>query len=87
MKLKRLGPSMTEVERADGTRILYSYETPCAAYIPRGFGELAGGWIKTDKFFSRTTAGHVTKWLAPGARARIVPHYEIEKIADGGTGS
>jgi hypothetical protein len=67
---------MTELIQGDGTRVLYSYETPCAV--------CAGGkYIKTNKYFSRTTSGHVSKWLN-GENAAVVDHAEIVKIAEGG---
>jgi hypothetical protein len=76
MKLERLGPSMTVCTFADGTQVLYSYETPCAVHA-------GGSYIQTDKYFSRTTSGHISKWLA-GAHASVVKHDEIIKIAEGG---
>lgn len=89
MKIKRLSPSMTEVELASGLRILYSYEVPAAAFRPArpdpGNVSWPAEWVKTDKFVSRTTQEHIQTWLkangvAPGS-ARAVPHDELERIA------
>ena len=77
MRLKRLGPSMTELEYIDGTRVLYSYETPCAVCC-------GGSYIRTDRYISNTTSGHgghIERWLA-GARAATVKHEEILRIAE-----
>lgn len=82
MKLIKLGPNMTELEYADGTRVLVSYETPVAALIPRSNGETAGGWKKSDRFFSRTTSAHISKWLE-GVKAETLPHAEIAALVEG----
>jgi len=34
MKLKPAGSNQTEIERENGTTILYSYQTPVAAFVP-----------------------------------------------------
>ena len=57
MKIKKLGPNMTELEYADGARVLVSYETPVAAYTK------ALGFVKSDRFHSRTTSQHISQWL------------------------
>lgn len=56
MKLKQIGPNMTEV-RVRGLRILFSYSTPVAYINDRG------GAYKTPKHHSRTTTGHINRWL------------------------
>ena len=53
MKLNPVGPNQTEVERADGAVILYSYKTPVAAFVP---GE---GALCTTTRYSNTTSRHV----------------------------
>ena len=65
MKIKRLGTNMTEVHVVDmeGTyprsvRILFSYNTPVACVNKR-----TGKAHKTAKKHSRTTTGHINKWL------------------------
>lgn len=61
MKINQLSPSSHEAAFTDGTRILYSYETPVAAFLP------AQGYVKTAKFHSRTTGRHIAQWLKDGA--------------------
>lgn len=57
MKLSKLGSNQTEIELSDGTRVLFSYETPVAAYIP---GE---GYYKTSERYSVTTSKHVERYV------------------------
>lgn len=57
MKIKPVGSNMTELEGADGTTILFSYQTPVAAFVP------GKGFMKTDKFFSSSTTKHINKWI------------------------
>ena len=87
MKLKRYSPSMSEIEYTDGTRVLFSYETPVAAHVNEGDEKGGRGWVyvKSDRFFSRTTAAHVGKWLRAcnADRADTVPHEEIVALAEG----
>lgn len=58
MKLKQIGSNMTEVRYENGVIIFVSYETPVAAFSPKS------GYFVTDKYYSRTTSKHITKWLA-----------------------
>jgi hypothetical protein len=67
---------MTELERADGVRVLYSYDTPVAALSSMGC------YVKTDRWFSRTTSAHISRWL-DGSAARTIPHDEIVRLAEG----
>jgi hypothetical protein len=56
MNLKPLASNMTELTLRDGSRILFSYETPVAHYKPSEF------LYKTDKKWSQTTSRHINKW-------------------------
>lgn len=56
MKLKKLGANQTEVLLSDGTRVLFSYETPVAAITHNGV------YIQTSKKWSRTTSKHISQW-------------------------
>ena len=79
MQLKRYGPNMAEISAGDGTRILFSYDEPVAAFL--GASRV---WVKTAKFFSRTTAAHVAKWQRENGAAglaRAVPHDELRALA------
>ena len=75
MKLERLGPSMTVLHLQNGFNVLFSYEIPVAAWVGHD------GYIKSDKFVSRTSADHVTKWLK-GNTVQVVPHDEIAKLIE-----
>lgn len=57
MKLIPLASNMTELELTDGTRVLFSYQTPVAAQTHEGC-------FKTDKKWSATTTRHINKWTA-----------------------
>jgi hypothetical protein len=77
MKLKKYGPNVTELAFDDGTRVLFSYETPVAAWIP-GFG-----FQRTNRYYSRATASHIRNWLidndAP-SEGNICRHEQIEDL-------
>lgn len=76
MKLSPVGSNQTEIERADGTTILYSYQTPVAAFVP-GKGALC-----TSERYSNTTSRHinaaVSRW---GATRHNVEQSEIDRLA------
>lgn len=57
MKVRSVGRNQTEIEKADGTIVLYSYETPVAAFVP-GVGGLV-----TDRFYSNTTSRHISQTI------------------------
>ena len=57
MRLKPLGSNQNTVELPDGTVILFSYQTPVAAFVP------GVGYCRTEQYFSRTTFKHITQWL------------------------
>jgi hypothetical protein len=56
MKLKQLASNMTELELADGTIVLFSYETPVSCILP------TGQYCRTLKKWSVTTSKHIGKW-------------------------
>ena len=55
MKLKPIASNMTELTLANGTQVLFSYETPVASWEN-------GQFYKTEKFWSKTTSRHINKW-------------------------
>lgn len=57
MNLKPIASNMTEIETS-GFRILFSYSTPVALK-----NKETGQYCKTNKFWSRTTSRHISKWL------------------------
>ena len=58
MKVRNVGSNMTELV-TDGCTVLFSYETPVAAYTP------TQGYVRTAKWYSQTTTRHINKWLGP----------------------
>ena len=56
MKLRQIGSNQTEVIIGNKT-VLFSYETPVAAFIN------GQGFIQTEKKWSVTTSRHINKWL------------------------
>ena len=76
MKLKPIGSNQTEVERDGGVMILYSYETPVAAFVP-GRGALC-----TSRGYSPTTSRHVNAAVARwGATRTDVDQGIIDQYA------
>jgi hypothetical protein len=74
MSLKVLGSNQTQVTKSDGTRILFSYNTAVAAYVP------GRGYIRTATSYSRTTSKHIGAWLS-GAKAVTVPQPELDALS------
>ena len=64
MQIRPIGSNQTELIKDDGTIVLFSYETPVAAYLPER------GYVKTSKKWSQTTSRHVNKW-APEYRESL----------------
>lgn len=56
MKLNPIANNMNEIILGDGSRILFSYQTPVAHYKPSEF------LYRTDKKWSNTTTRHINKW-------------------------
>ena len=56
MKLTQIGSNQTEITTARGNRVLYSYETPVAAWTEQGA-------FRTAEKFSVTTSKHINKYL------------------------
>ena len=57
MKLTPLGPNQTEVEIRSTLKVLFSYSTPVACFIP------GKGYFVTTYKWSRTTTRHINKWV------------------------
>lgn len=56
MKIKPIASNMTELVLNDGSRVLFSYETPVAHYKPSEYLR------RTNKKWSVTTSKHIGKW-------------------------
>jgi len=75
-KLNPVGSNQTELERPDGTTVLYSYQTPVAVFVP-GKGALC-----TKQKYSVTTSKHINQAVARwGASTTNVDQAEIDKYA------
>jgi hypothetical protein len=74
MILKPLGANRTAIEFNDGSAVLFSYATPVAAFLP------GSGYVRTDKFWSRTTSKHISQWL-DGANAATRPQQFFDGLA------
>ena len=56
MKLLQIGSNQTEITTAKGNRVLYSYETPVAAWTEQGA-------FRTSTKYSVTTSKHINSYL------------------------
>jgi hypothetical protein len=78
MKVTPLGANKTQVSLADGTEVLFSYQTPVAALVP------GKGWMRTEEFYSVTTSKHINRWLAENAstaaEVATVPQWDIDQL-------
>lgn len=60
MKIKPIASNMTELMLNDGTKVLFSYQTPVAC--KREFSTYTS-YYKTSKKWSVTTSKHINKWF------------------------
>jgi hypothetical protein len=67
-------PNCTVICFNDRTEILFSYKTPVAAYVP------GRGFLRTDRFHSKTTSRHINAWVYRSAT--VVPQAEIDALAN-----
>ena len=75
MQLKPIASNMTELVTG-GCTVLFSYETPVAAYTP------TQGYIRTSKKWSVTTSRHINKWL-DGLTAEERPQEFLDSLIAG----
>jgi hypothetical protein len=73
MQLRPLGSNQNEIELTDGTRVLFSYRTPVAVYVP------GAGYFRTSDYHSKTTSKHINQWL-DGATAAKIAQSELDKF-------
>lgn len=77
MKVSSIGSNQTEVSLSGGVRVLISYQTPVAAYVPgRGYLRTSGN--------TPTTSRHITMWMGKGV-GTVVSDQEIQDIVNGVT--
>lgn len=56
MTLTNIGANQTMITTFDGKQVLFSYNTPVAAYLP------GVGYVVTEEKYSTTTSKHVNSW-------------------------
>jgi len=90
MKHRKISANVTVIHLAKAS-VLYSYDTPVAAYIPSAVNEGAtAGYVRTSKKHSTTTTGHINKWIEDTCDRQSPPDAleitqdDIEHIAQGG---
>jgi hypothetical protein len=80
MKVQQVGSNQTEVTLADGTCVLFSYQTPVAAIVP------GKGWMRTAYKWSATTTKHINAWLRKHQgtyiidRVASVPQWDLDQL-------
>ena len=74
MKLKKLGNNETELITENGTRILFSYETPVAVI------NIHGDKLVTEQHYSKTTSRHINKWIGKVYSDVHVPQSIIDNL-------
>jgi hypothetical protein len=76
MKAQSIGSNQAQISLADGTEVLFSYETPVAALVP------GKGWIRTAFKHSATTTRHTNAWLAKhcGGTVQVVPQWDLDQL-------
>ena len=77
MHVKAIASNMTELHLSTGVVVLFSYETPVAAFIP------GAGYVRTEQHYSMTTSRHINKWL--GSRindAKKGPQNELSELVE-----
>jgi len=63
MMLKRLKGSATEIT-TDKATVLFSYETPVAAFLHCAHGDYEPGLYRTGQHWSVTTTKYINQWLS-----------------------
>ena len=75
MKLTPIAANQNEVTINDGTQIFFSYRTPVAAYLP------SKGYVRTERFWSKTTSRHINKWLQGVNNVSEVSQTVLDNLA------
>lgn len=75
MNLRNIGSHQNVLELNDGTIVLFSYNTPVAAFIP------GRGYVKTHTHYSKTTSKHINAWC--GRYAGEVDQTELDNLVNG----
>lgn len=73
MNLTPLRANMTEIDTPK-YRVLFSYRTPVAYYDYSDHK-----YVKTEKYWSRTTSKHINQWL-DGNKAELITQEELDNL-------
>jgi hypothetical protein len=73
MKLRRLGANCTEVSIPGKISVLFSYDTPVAAFV------VGQGYIRSAVKYSTTTSRHINQWIGAN-KFKTVEQSEIDFI-------
>jgi len=73
MNLKQIGSNQTEITTAKGNRVLYSYETPVAAWTEQGA-------VRTSTKWSMTTSKHINAYLGGKDVGKEVPQEWLNSL-------
>ena len=74
MKLIPIGSNQNMITTNKGDQVLFSYQTPVAAYVD-------GDYIRTSTKWSSTTSRHINKWLE-GVKAKEVDQTILDALVD-----
>jgi hypothetical protein len=76
MKLYPQNTNSVMVEFKNGIQVLFSYQTPVAAFIP---GE---GYLRSSNKFSNTTTRHINAWMGKES-TKTIDQHKLESIVGG----
>ena len=78
MKLNVVGSNQTELVKANGTTVFFSYNTPVAVFVP-GYGVL----VSSTKY-STTTSRHINQQMKRWGTTKSCPasQEEINRYVD-----
>ena len=80
MKLTKISNNAHTLLLANGTEILFSYETPVAAFV-QNFGPYNRCiYIQTDVKYSRTTSKHINAYLPDTEKAMKVDQSTFDSL-------
>ena len=80
MKLTKISNNAHTLLLASGTEILFSYETPVAAFV-LDFGPYKRcTYIQTEVSYSRTTSKHINAFLPDTEKAITVPQSTFDSL-------
>lgn len=77
MKLIPLRANMTELQLENGTRVLFSYQTPVGAIVNE---DGVFHQYKTEKKWSMTTSRHINQWNPMGGAYGLQPQEYFDNL-------